>query len=344
MLDPMKLRCPALLLGTAGVVLLSVGCMRIHPPRGRTTLSQPGRPYEAILDPFVEVIWPIDAERNMEVVLAGNSAFPPLHNDGYNGIVEIHYGDGPSPFVPLYAGLNLEHVNNGAAYEERHLQFEPRRHPMEIRKLSDTIYELYQPPLPNTGLESCTRFEFKSPHYIDVTFECIPRAENFPYGYLNLFWASYIMKPKYPTIHFLGRSKGDEIEKWIKGETPKHGLQATHRAAYDQREFRREEPFPLTLVFNESDYEYSRPAYYGRCGARGEWVWMVMFHRKDMIRFTQSPSGGGEGNPAWDFQWFIENPEVGKLYRMSYRAVYKPWVSQIDLVDEYERYRRNISP
>jgi hypothetical protein len=66
---------------------------------------------------------------------------------------------------------------------------------MELRRLDAKTYELYQARLLNTGLESSTRFAFREPHYVDATFECIPRLDKFPHAHLNLFWASYIFKP-----------------------------------------------------------------------------------------------------------------------------------------------------
>lgn len=300
----------------------------------RTSLSDPAVVYEVVSEPAVEIRW-----GEMSARLVDNRAFGPDHRAGYNGLMEIRRGGGPSPFVPLYAGLNLEHVNNGRAYADRDLQFEPRRHPMELRKIDERTFELYQAALPETGVESCTRFEFVEPHHVDVTFECIPREANFPYGHLNLFWASYLQQPEDMSIYFLGRKKGESGERWVRGITPAHGELSTHRGATDRREFAHEKPFPLTLVFNESEYEYTRPFYYGRYK---DHVWIVMFRERDLVRFTQSPSGGGDGNPAWDFQWFIENPEVGKVYRMKYRAVYKPWVDESDVVREYEDFSSDV--
>ena len=314
------------------ISLLTVGAGRKNPEQV-TTLSRPQASYQVVPEGFVEVSW-----GNLVAQLVNNQAVAPDHAAGYNGLQSIRYKGGPSPIVPRLAGLNLEHVNNGVATTDRDLQFEPRRHPMEIRRLDEKTYELYQAPLPHSGLESSTRFAFREPHFIDVTFECSPRQDKFPYSHLNIFWASYILKPEDMSIYFLGRKKGQKGEAWVQGVTPKHGILATHRGAKDRRQFRHDNPFPLTLVFNESDYEYTRPVYYGRYG---DFVWIVMFRERDLVRFTQSPSGGGEGNPAWDFQWFIDRPRKDRVYRLVYRAVYKPWVNREEVLREYDQFLKS---
>lgn len=324
----MNSRC--VLTGLIALSLLTIGADR-KSTKSFTTLSRPKDGYQVMQGDSVEVSW-----GKLSAQLVNNQAVPPGHATGYNGLMSVRYGGSLSPFVPRFAGLNLEHVNNGTATADRDLQFEPRRHPMELRRIDEATYELYQPRLPHSGLESSARLAFREPHFIDVTFECIPHEDKFPYAHLNLFWASYIEKPQDMSIYFMGRRKGQQRgEEWIQGVTPKHGVQATHRSARDRRQFRHDTPFPLTLVFNESDFEYTRPVYYGHYG---EFVWMVMFREQDLVRFTQSPSGGGEGNPAWDFQWFIPKPRKNKLYRLVYRAVYKPWVGREDVLREYDEF------
>jgi hypothetical protein len=82
-----------------------------------------------------------------------------------------------------------------------------------------------------------------------------------------------------------------------------------------------DEDFPLSLVFGHSDHRYSDPWYYGVSKGMG---FAQIFRPSDNIRITQSPSGGGQGNPAWDFQFIVENYQVGKRYQMVMRAVYQP--------------------
>lgn len=315
-----------ILLGTAGVVALaSLSCTSTAPIR--TTLSDPSIQYRVPEDHYVVL-----RRGDIEAVIVDNEpvddAVLPSHRGGYSGIGSLKHAQRPENlFVPFYAGLNFEHIHDGTN-QDRKVLFEPRNWPMQLRMINAHTVELYQSPTPNWKLESCTRYELFADGTIEMTFECIPRAATFRNGYIGLFWASYIHQPESTAIHFLGWGPDDEIRtdqpRWQKTISPAHGVQATHPAADDQRCFPHDDPFNLTLVFNESGHRYAEPWYYGISHGMG---WVSLFREKDQIRFAQSPSGGGNGNPAWDFQYFIPDYEVGKCYGFVKRAMYLPFAS-----------------
>lgn len=262
-----------------------------------------------------------------------NNDILPGHRAGYSGIASLtHHQRSANLFVPAYAGLNYEHIHDGTA-KDRDVLFEPRRQSMELRVINDHTVELYQPPTANWKLESALRYEMLKDGTIEMTLECIPRAKTFRHDYIGLFWASYIHQPESLDIHFRGHDKpdskngigGNDLKtRWIRGITPKHGTLSTHVGRDDAREFERDPDFPLTLVFNRSKHRFDEPWYFG---VSHKMAMVLMFRPQDGIRITQSPSGGGNGNPAWDFQFFIPNYKVGQRYRMVMRAQYVPFES-----------------
>ena len=262
----------------------------------------------------------------------------PGHRAGYSGVASLtHRSQRKNLFVPLYAGLNFEHIHDGTVMP-RDILFEPRRAPMKTRQVNQYTVELYQPPTPHWQLESWLRYQLLEDGAIQMTLECIPHARTFENDYIGLFFASYIDQPESLDIYFLG-CPSDEVEarpRWIRGVTPAHGELSTHLAFDDNRNFAHDPDFPLTLVFNRSKYCYSEPWYWGV--SHGVAL-VFMFCPSDHVRFSQSPSGGGKGNPAWDFQWFIPQYKVGQRYRFVMRAMYLPFVSREQLIQATASHR-----
>jgi len=159
-----------------------------------------------------------------------------------------------------------------------------------------------------------------------MTLGCIPHGNSFAHGYVGLFWASYIHQPESFDIHFQGHGV-DEVPdrtRWIRGTTQAHGKLSTHLAKDDQRVFLYDEDFPLSLVFNRSNHRFSDPWYFG---VSYEMAFMMIFRPQDQIRISQPPSGGGRGNPVWDFQMFIPGDEPRRCYQMLMRALDAPFQS-----------------
>jgi hypothetical protein len=305
------------------------------PPR--TTLSDESIRYRVPARPYALL-----RRGGIEVVVVNNQAVDdevlPGHRAGYSGVASLRgAGVKKNLFVPAYAGLNFEHIHDGTT-QDRAVLFEPRHAAMELRRIDENTVELYQKPTPHYGLESCLRYQLLPDGAIEMTLECIPRRKRFKHGYIGLFWASYIHQPEFLDIHFKGHGVKEPASRtrWIRGVTPRHGVEATHLAFDDERVFAHEDSFPLSLVFHRSRWRYREPWYYGV--SQGSAL-VLMFRAKDRIRLTQSPSGGGRGNPAWDFQFFIPEYRVGQRYQMVMRAQLVPYESpeQIERVSRPHR-------
>jgi hypothetical protein len=73
-------------------------------------------------------------------------------------------------------------------------------------------------------------------------------------------------------------------------------------------------------------------------------AYVLIFRARDGIRLTQSPSGGGQGIPAWDFQFFISDYQVGHRYQMVMRAIYVPFESPEQVRKISEPHRKALNP
>ena len=306
---------------------------------GRTTLSDPAIRYRVPDTPYVLL-----SRGDVEAVVVNHRAVDaPLvrgHRADYAGLAVLrHVRRRDNLFVPAYVGLNFEHIHDGTT-QPRDILFEPRGEPMELRRIDDHTVELYQKPTAHWGLESCSRYAILPDGAVEMTFECIPRRRSFKNGYVGLFWASYIHRPESSAIHFLGHTeRADPTPRWIEATSPRHGERATHLAADDRRHFAHDPDFPLTLVFNRSEYRYDEPWYFG---VGHGMAYVQVFRTRDRIRLAQSPSGGGEGNPAWDFQYFISDYEVGRRSTLVMRVLYLPYESAEQVHRAIEPHRRAL--
>jgi len=303
---------------------------RIESIEEDSSYGKPDKPYVVLRRGDVEAVI-VNNEPVDDDVLPG-------HRGGYSGVASLkHIRRSENLFVPLYAGLNFENIHDGTI-QPRDVLFEPRRAPMGIRRIDEYTVELYQPPTPHWNLESWLRYKMLDEGVIEMTLECVPHERTFKNGYIGLFFASYIHQPESLDIRFLGHSVDAKKprSRWIRAVTPAHGKYSTHLATDDKREFAHDPDFPLTLIFNFSNYRYSEPWYYG---VSGNMALVLMFRRGDEVRFSQSPSGGGKNNPAWDFHWFVPKYKVGRRYRFVMRAMYLPFESVEQLVRATARHR-----
>jgi hypothetical protein len=256
------------------------------------------------------------------------------HLAGYNGLASLTHEAAPSNLlVPKYAGLNLE-LYFDAVEGNPDLLFEPRRAPMTLRQMDRRTAELHQPPTPHWKVESWTTFSLVAPHYVDFEFRAIPHEKTFDSSRMGVFWASYIQQPEDPALYFVARDV-DGGQKWIRHYTEHHGHESTHRHTDDPHEILATDAHTRMMYASMSPWRYAKPYYYG---LSGDMAYVFMAEDSTCVRFTQSPSGGGGGNPAWDFQLVVPDYEVGEEYHLRARVAYKRFVSRDDIASEYDRW------
>ena len=275
---------------------------------------------------------------DLKVVFADNSAFGADHKPGYNGIAALyHKNQDSSVFVPFYAGFNLEHIFGGDSLAPL---FEPRKAPMELFRIADDEVLLYQAPTPLSKVESQMRFKVVAPNYIDVEFRCIFHSKDFfKHNYAGLFFASYINAPEDKKIYFRGIKNGNMNPEWVAAFSNKHGVKSTHRWIRDTNTLYFAPNFNATLASHFSDYRFTQPFYYGRFH---NMALAYMFSPAANIRFSQSPTGGGAKNPAWDFQFIIPNFKTEHPYVFHARIVYKVFVNKNVLKEEYQAWKNQL--
>jgi hypothetical protein len=260
------------------------------------------------------------------------------HGGGYNGLAWLtskHRAE--NLFVPKYAGMNLELYFDGAEENFDRL-FEPRRSPMSVRRLGPDAAELHQPPTPHFGVESWTTFRLVGPHYVDFEFRAIPRSNIFE-GAMGVFWASYIYYPEDIGLYFPTDSA--EGERWIRHYSPEHGIESTHTHREDDVVFTEHPPIKAMMNRSFSPWRFTQPYYFGLSHGM-VYAFMVDDAIRDdgsVVRFTQSPTGGGPRCPAWDYQLVVPHYEVDAEYRLSARVVYKPFAGANDITDEFQRWQ-----
>ena len=179
-------------------------------------------------------------------------------------------------------------------------------------------------------------FKLVTPHYIDLTFRCKPHQHVFTYGYIGLFWASYIDAPENKSIYFR------DDQGWVQFCTQTHYDESTVLHLGDKTQLKFTPDTRPMLYKSLSPLRFSDPLYYGFFGSH---QYILMFDRTDGIRFSHSPSGGGPPSAtetAWDWQFIIPQYEVAQEYGYRARMVYRERCSRDEVLEEYKDWRATL--
>jgi len=196
-------------------------------------------------------------------------------------------------------------------------------------------------------------YEVTAPYYVDHTLTFVDKQDVRRKGcdFREVSWCCYMNCPQDPRLHFLS---GGEWHRYI---SPSHGVASNIAPSYipdvgledwpiksDRREQRLDDrPFH----WDRYDRRFDEPFYFGRLG---NMMMLLIFDRPRWLRFFCSPTGGGsslipgQACPAWDFEWVIPEPhyQVGREYSFNVRLVYKPFISEDDVLEEYYKSQTEL--
>ena len=264
---------------------------------------------------------------------------------GYGaGITHMVSGDYPYAPVFMRPDLNFEHILNGHAADAWRAQNTPRTDPMELRLLSPSCVEIRWPARTSAWKLDCVmRYAFSGQNAMDMEFEVTPRADEAPQGYLVFMWASYMHAARTRVIHFPGVRGG--VDGWIEfGGGPARG------GAIDgvgQAGLKWEKGADALNLGSRSDIHFREPVYYGLLDGDQDWqtaddtmAFIMMFDRPQDTRFAVWNWGDDPHTSAWDWQYVVRSPEVGKTYRHRARMVCKKFQGQDDVMEEYRSWSR----
>lgn len=290
------------------------------------------------------------AGNNLNGRLLDNLANQDRQGNGFNPLCHEAY-PGENLFRGDAVGLNLEHIFNGTTKDRDRSRFSPRKDPCLVERTSDRSAALRWPAENSTwGMECRMEYTLAEENSIDMEFRCTPTREEFPLGYVAFMWASYINHARDRKIHFYGRSK--DSEGWVTfGEDTTMGFEQGTIAYSATAPLPYEDGADTLNIVEDPSKTFVLPFYYGLVDGDGDptttddtLAYVMMFDQTDSIRFalwnfiTNEDNNPDPHSPAWDWQYVIRNPEIGKTYGYKARLLVKPFVSADDIRAEYDRW------
>jgi len=279
--------------------------------------------------------------KELKIIICNNAEIGE-HRAGYNGVMNlVHKGQGINVFVPAYCGLNYETSSIAGLEQDKEQLFEPRRRPMTIERKTDGAIVLHQEPSDFKGIEATITFRCCEPFYIDQTVEIKFYKKLQDASEFSSLWASYVNAPENKHVYLIGRAKDDAEARWLDVTKESHGSpEYTVRNLGDDVETvidhlqnqERQEASKIPI----EDFVWEEPYYYG---LYGDYVFIMMFAKKETVRFAYSPTGGGPTNPAWDYVFWLPNYDIGATYQFKARLAYKKYASREDIEGKFKEYQ-----
>ena len=256
-----------------------------------------------------------------------------------------HLVSGEFPYAPVFMrpNLNFEHIMSGRVADAWRAQNTPRTDPMEVRILSPSCIEIRCPAQSSAWRLDCLmRYAYSGQHAIDMEFEVTPRANEAPLGSLVFMWASYMHAVMNRNLIFPGIRDG--VEGWTEfGGGPSGGGTI---GGVGQPDVKWEKGADALNLAVQPSIHFTEPVYYGLVDGDQDWetaddamAFIMMFDSPENTRFAVWNWGDDLHSTAWDWQYVLRNPEVGRTYKHRARLVYKRFQDREDVLAEYRSWQ-----
>jgi len=213
-----------------------------------------------------------------------------------------------------------------------------------LERKADKTYPVY----------SRAEYSVSAPYYLNhkFSFTDISDMRHKDCTFRIVTWCSYINSPEDPCLYFLSNGK------WYNYISPSHGVEASIAPSYinekniekwpSQSNSYGEQITERPFYWNWHKERFDMPFYYGKLD---NMVLIFIFDKPAWLRFFCSPTGGGKSLlhgkscPAWDFMWIIPESaySTGCEYTFRMRLVYKKFVSNDDVIVEYQKAQKELN-
>ena len=288
-------------------------------------------------------------------VLHDNVSNKKRQGSGFTPLV-LNAFPGSNLFRDDAVGLNFEHIFNGAKEQYDISMFTPRRDPCQLKQISDRKLQIHWPSEGSKwGMEARMVYDFSRDNYVDLSFECSPKKDLYSQGFVAMMWASYMNRTLNRKIRFWGH-EGDRTG-WVEfGVGEGKQIEVGTVSNIDVPNLPSEKG-AQTLNLNEHpDKKFITPFYYGLVDGDHDLrttddrlLFQVLFDQTQSIRFAMwnfiKDQNGDPDNhsPAWDWQFVIREPKIGKKYGYRARVVVKPYKGTEQVWDEYRKWSAELN-
>lgn len=259
---------------------------------------------------------------------------------GWCGLSRIEHKEYAKQWL-LSPAFTLEHYIGIPLDASDYVEYEPCYSAKQLQEVSDEQCTLRYEASPPSKIAFSATYQVVALHYVDVTMQMKTEREDWPLGYIALFFATIVNAPIYSGIYLLGEDTLTEAKiasEWIHfNGLATHPGKTVHPHGIANPELHRPTASPTPYYYSDSSVRFRQPLFYGLVD---QMVFALLFRpeNREEVRFTVNPVAPAFGGPAWDFFWVIAEPKAGELYSLSFRSIFKPFAGADDIQQEYQAF------